>query len=133
MSKFGDSLRALSEQVGERELTGTVTFSGPHAVPQHEFSSRFNPPSWAGKTALQYTTGGTGPRYLSGPLMTDHPRYLQQIADDLYREGRGPRRAMRDAMDDLKDAAQRRVPRETGDLAESARVHVTDDGSEWIG
>jgi hypothetical protein len=132
MSAFGDSLQALAEQVGHGDLVGSVTFSGPHAAPQHEGpGSRFAPPSWAGKTKLRYTTPGTGPMYLSGPLLAEHPRYLQQIANGLYTEG--PRRSMRDAMDDLKAAAQRKVPREKSDLADSARVHVTDNGAEWAG
>jgi hypothetical protein len=126
MSKFGDSLQVLSEQVGHGKLTGSVTFSGVYARAHHEYP-RGGPPSWRRKQRagmpLIYTTAGTGPHYLSGPLLERHPRYLQQIANGLYLEG--PRRSMGDAMDDLKDAAQRKVPRETGDLAQSARVHVT--------
>ena len=114
--------------MGKGDLVGVVGFDGPEALAHHEFPVRFRPRSWRGLGALTYTTPGTGPRYLQGPLFELHPGFLQSIADDLLE--RGGARAMMRAMDDLKTEAQRRVPRETGDLAGTATAVVIDDGAE---
>jgi hypothetical protein len=124
---FGERTMELERRVGEGDLVGVVGFSGPAAVPQHEFSSRFDPPSWRGKTRLNYTTPGTGPRFLSGPLFEQHASYFQRIADALY-DPMGAREAMRRAVMDLKTAARRRVPREHGDLRGTATAVAVDDG-----
>jgi hypothetical protein len=127
--KFADGTRELEERVGKGDLVGIVGFTGPEAVAQHEFTSRHSPPSWEGKTKLIYSHQGTGPNYLQGPLFRDYPAWMQRIARDLY-EPHGAREAMVSAMDDLKDAAQRQVPRDKGDLAGTATAAVVDDGRE---
>lgn len=121
MGTFSDGLRELEERIGHGDLTGRVSFTGAAAVPLHEFPRR-GPPTWEGKTELDYTAPGTGPGYLRDPLLERSARYMQAIADDLLEAG--PRGAMEDAMDDLKAEAVRRVPKLSGDLARSARAQV---------
>lgn len=112
----------LLSRVGSGDLVGGVSFEGPHALVHHEFPSEHDPPSWEGLNALVYTQPGTGPGYLRIPMMQNHPKYLQDVADELI-DG-DPRAAMYKAMNRLKDDAVERTPKESGDLAESARAWV---------
>lgn len=125
---FAAKMEALEARIGDGDLVGSVTFSGAAAAPQHEHVSRFSPPSWAKHPVLTYTTPGTGVKYLSGPLLENYPRYLEDIARRMLRHPRGPVGPMVDAMNDLRDKAARKAPKEHGDLAGSAEAHVTDDG-----
>jgi hypothetical protein len=126
MGSFAERTLALEEKVGRGELRGTVSF-GPDeiAVPQHEGTWASGPN--AGIRIRNYSTPGTGPKYLEAPLLANHPAYLGQIAAVLLELG--PQRPMGHAMDNLSDVAKARIPKEFGDLMSSAASRVRDNGS----
>ncbi len=39
-----------------------------YAQAVHEFPSKFSPPSWQGKTSLNWNAAGTGPKFLEKPV-----------------------------------------------------------------
>jgi hypothetical protein len=126
MGTFGKRTRILGERVGHGPLVGNVSY-GPDeiAVPQHEGTWASGPN--AGVPIRRWTTPGTGPKYLEGPLLEEHPTYLGEIAATTLRTG--PQEGMVEAAGDLGDASQRRIPKETGELADSRQVVVTDNGA----
>lgn len=123
--RFSEGLDELERRVGHGELTARVSFSPDTiAVPQSEGTWRTGPN--AGVIIKNYTTPGTGPHYLDGPLLENHDRYFAQIAAELL--DIGPQHGMIEAADDLLGEAQQRIPRKTGALADSGRSEVSDDG-----
>lgn len=128
--KFSEGTRILEENVGDGKLIGVVGFSGPQAVSIHEHPSRFSPPSWRDKPRLDFTTPGTGTRYLSGPLFANYQHYMRGLAAHALRSRGSLTRAMEREIRDLKTASRRRVPREFGDLRQTATALVIDNGRQ---
>lgn len=126
---FGAGLDELEARVGRGLLVGVVSFDGPEAVAHHEHPSSHSPPSWSGHPTLDYTSPGTGPFYLSRPLFDGIGGYFRSMAGDAF-EPQGLRRGMERSVKDLKTDARRRVPREHGDLRQTAIARVTDDGRQ---
>jgi hypothetical protein len=128
---FIERIRELEDQVGEGLLTGRVSY-GPEkiAVPQHEGTWMSGPN--AGAIIRHWTTGGTGPKYLEGPLLASHPAYLQALASRALDVG-GLVSAMSLSMEALQGESGRRIPREFGDLLRSAKVQVFDNGAQVYG
>jgi hypothetical protein len=78
----------VSMQTGNR-LVAELSFggaAGAYALAVHEHPSSFSPPSWQGKT-INWTTPGTGAKYLEKPLMRAVPTLARDIATDLNLEG----------------------------------------------
>lgn len=125
MGTFGSMIDQLIVEAERGPVRGGVAFRGPHAVAHHEFPER-GPESWEGKARLIYTTPGTGPNYLGGPAHELHAKHLQMVAQTITGRDKAtgryvsPKAGMTLAMEDLRDAARRRVPRLTGDLASTA-------------
>lgn len=114
--------------VGKGELVGAVGFDGPYAVAHHELPSHSHaPPSWAKVGKLDYTVPGTGPGFISRPLFELHPSWLRDLAAHAF-EDHGLERAMGRAVRDWKTHARRRVPRDTGELRDTATAQVWDNG-----
>jgi hypothetical protein len=124
---FGLKLDELEANVGKGLLIGIVSFDGEAAVPHHEHPSRFSPPSWDGHPSLTYTSPGTGPFFLSRPLFENVGVYFRSMARDAYRP-QGLVRAMEKNVRELKTDARRRVPRDSGDLRQTATAEVRDNG-----
>lgn len=124
MTSFAEGTRRLQEKVGEGKIVGRVSFSPDKiAVPQHRGTWASGP--LAGVKIEHWTTPGTGPDYLSGPLLENGERYFATIARHVLDSG--PRVGMEEAARELLADAQRRIPRKTGELAESGEVQVLEE------
>lgn len=122
MGDFDLKMRELEERIGDGTLTGRVSFSPQKiAVPQHRGYWVTGPN--AGVHIRHYTTPGTGTEYLSGPLLENGERYFRDIGRELFTIG--PRAAMQRSVDDLREKALRRVPRELSPAGEAFRHPVT--------
>jgi hypothetical protein len=103
-------MRELEELVGDGKVVGRVTFKPQKiAVPQHRGTWMTGP--LAGVRIQHWTTPGTGPEFLSGPLLERGEGYIREVARELLTLG--PIIPMQRAMDDLRAEALRRVPRKT--------------------
>lgn len=74
-----------------------------------------------------YTTPGTGPKYLQNPLLAEHGIYLGHLAA-ITLEPQGLVGVMGVEMARLAERAARLAPRLTGALQGSPGWRVTDDG-----
>lgn len=126
--KFSEGTRILEENVGDGKLIGVVGFSGPQAVSIHEHPSRFSPPSWRRKPRLDFTTPGTGTKYIESVLYANYEHYMRGLAAHALRSRGSLTRAMERETRAFKTATRRRVPREYGDLRATARAVVIDNG-----
>lgn len=128
MGSFSARTRQLGEQVGEGDLTGSVTVDQPYAVNQHEmgwlnFMGRYGP-----KPIRRYHRGG-GAKFLEAPLMEKGPtEYMQRLANRALDPG-GLVEAMVENMEDLCDEVHERAPRDRDVLRDSASPKVTDGGT----
>lgn len=120
---FTERIRELEQRVGDGRLTGRVSFAPQKiAVPQHRGTWMTGP--LAGVRISHWTTPGTGPEFLSGPLLERGEGYIRDIARELLTLG--PLIPMERAMNDLRSEALRRVPRKTTvELGEAFHHPVT--------
>lgn len=125
MTSFAEGTRKLQETVGDGDLVGKVEFPGPYAAAQHEGGWVTGP--LAGVRIERWTTPGTGPHFLSEPLMEHATEYMQRLADRTL-EPHGLREAMVKNVEDLADLSSRRAPRLTGALQASPGTVVVDGG-----
>ena len=51
-----------------------------YALAVHEFPSKYNPPSWKGKTSLNWNAAGTGAKFLEKPANEAKKGFGQRIA-----------------------------------------------------
>lgn len=124
MGSFQEGIMRLEEKIGDGKLVGRVTFSPDKiAVPQHEGTWRTGP--LAGVRIEHWTTPGTGPDYLSGPLLENGERYFATIAKHVL--DAGPHVGMQEAADELLADALARIPKRrglAGGLASSGESRV---------
>jgi hypothetical protein len=128
MGDFDAKMAELAEKVGDGRIVGRVTFSPEKiAVPMHEAGWATGPlaASHPRGSGLDYTTPGTGADYLQGPLLQNGERYFHDIAREILTTG--PRIPMERAVDSLLHEALTRVPRRTGQLAESGEARVSEE------
>lgn len=62
------------------EISISMGYGGPAALPLHEHPSEHSPPTWEGK-ALTFTKPGTGPKFLELPLMKAVDGMPERIAE----------------------------------------------------
>jgi len=122
---FDEGMRELGERVGHGSLVGRVSYPGPYAASQEAGFWVTGP--LAGVHIRKYTTPGTGPHFLSQPLMEHATEYMQRLADRALRPD-GLREAMVENVEDLADVSSRRAPRLTGALQASPGTVVVDGG-----
>lgn len=123
MATFDERMAELEQRVGGGRLVGRVSFAPAKiAVPQHR-GTWFSGPN-AGVMIRHWTTPGTGPGYLTDPLLENVERYLRDIAREFLTVG--PRAPLERSMEDLLAHAERRIPRKTGVLAESGDASVSE-------
>lgn len=123
---FDERMAQLAEMVGDGDLTMKVSFPGPYAAAQHEGGWVSGP--LAGHRIKRWTTGGTGPKFLQGPLTEGEAEYLERLAAGTLEE-EGLERAMVRNAEDLADESSNRAPRLTGALEESPSIEVTSNGA----
>ncbi len=54
-----------------------------YAQAVHEFPSRFSPPSWQGKTSLNWNAAGTGAKFLEKPVKAAKKGFGRRVARHL--------------------------------------------------
>ncbi len=54
-----------------------------YALAVHEFPSKFSPPSWQGKTSLNWNAAGTGPKFLEKPVNEAKKGFGRRVARHL--------------------------------------------------
>ncbi len=54
-----------------------------YAQAVHEFPSKFSPPSWQGKTSLNWNAAGTGPKFLEKPANAAKKGFGRRVARHL--------------------------------------------------
>ena len=70
------------DEPGLKGVAVRLSFSGRQAIAIHELPD-FNPPSWGGRTDLNWTKSGTGAKYLELPVMK-HSKDLAVIAASVW-------------------------------------------------
>lgn len=123
---FGERTRELERMVGEGTLTGKVEVDQVYALAQNSGFWRTGPN--AGVTIKRHYRGGRF-HFLDGPLMEQHARYMQRLADAVL-DG-NLILAMRLNMEALAGEVHENAPRWFDDLRNSAHPTVT-DGSEVV-
>jgi hypothetical protein len=113
MGQFSDRLKQLEQEVGGGTLEGSVVVDQIYAKYQHEDLSLRHP-------------GGGGAKYLERPLYSEHPAYLQRLADRTL-DG-DLNQAMADNMEDLSREVYDAAPLEFGDLKASGHPIVKSEG-----
>lgn len=96
VAKDGGVLRAsgrVSEPVRGRGrfISVTLSYGGAadaYAIAVHEHLSDYSPPSWIiaeeNGHPVQWTTPGTGPKFLEGPINEAQPTLAADIASDIH-------------------------------------------------
>lgn len=123
---FFERVEELKERVGEGDLKGSLEVDTPYAFNQHEsywvnFMGRYG-----FNTIDRYHNGGGG-KFVEEPLLENHPRYLQHLADAVL-DGVLVE-AMVDNVEDMNDALRANAPEKTGRLKNSGTTSVTDNGA----
>lgn len=109
MGTFGERITELIESVGEETLTGSVVVDQVYAQVQHE------------RMDFKHPKGGQA-KYLSGPLLEKHQKYIGDLADNVLHGSLVG--AMTDAVEDLSQEVFDKAPRDFWDLRESAHPRV---------
>lgn len=100
VSADGGILRAsgrVSEPVRQgRNISCTLSYGGAadaYAIAVHETPSEHDPPSWKEMYShggeISWTTPGTGPKFLEGPINEAQGDLLQRIADRIHLDKQG--------------------------------------------
>lgn len=111
--RFAEGIRELHEMVGRGALVGKVVVDQVYAKYQHE------------RLDLKHPRGG-GPRYLAGPLYSNHHGYLERLAKSVL-EGE-LERTMLDCMESLNGSMSAAAPINHNNLRRSGSPRVTSDG-----
>jgi hypothetical protein len=120
---FAERTRELEARVGDGPVRVRVGFSpGRIAGPQHLGGWITGP--LAGVRIKNYTTPGTGPRYLEDVLLENFERWYREVA--MLVVERGGRDAMEFVGHDFLRLSQRRIPRRTGHLAGTGNMLVSE-------
>lgn len=113
MGTFQERIKELEDTVGTGHLVGQVLVDQPYAQDQHE-------------TMFYGHPGGGQAKYLSEPLMANHPEYLRRLAGAVLDEGGALERAMIRNVEDLSGEVYKHAPFEFGDLKASGHPMVFD-------
>lgn len=111
---FNERITELQDIVGNGKIRMKVKIDQVYARYQHEDIS------------LNHPRGGQA-KYLEQPLFSEHPKYYQRLANNLFRRG-GLRRAMIYNAESLGRSASKKAPIEMGDLRNSVNTKVYDRG-----
>ena len=120
---FFERMQALSDDVGDGDLVGSVSFHTVYAWNQHEmrwinFMGRYGP-----KPILHYHHGG-GEKYLERPFFANASGYMQHLADAVFLPN-GLHSAMETNMKELAGESAEAAPIDSGDLRASVEFDVS--------
>lgn len=116
VKKAIDGIQDLLDRTGGSKIKATVTVDQPYAQDQHE------------TLFYKHASGGQA-KYLEQPLMSNHPKWLQQFANRLLVRNIEASNEWAKVGRALKNEVPKNVPIDFGDLRQSAALTVKEGGS----